>query len=265
MKDDARILIGCPIYQREWILDHWLSAIRNQDLPLKNIGFIFEGGPSDEETHSALYSWHENNPEVWVFSIATNTTNRHKEHHNGQRKWTPDRYNHMVDFRNNLLKKARSLNPDYYFSLDSDILLKQSDTLSRLIRVLEEEPFQAVAPLLFMSPANTQHPSYMSWRDEVGGKAFRRKYPLGTLFEADVIMAAKLMSRDVYHNVDYEWHYQGEDLGWSAAATRAGFKLGAASDIYVPHIMGPKFLSRYLKIGDRRFESISAKSIQVFS
>jgi hypothetical protein len=65
-------------------------------------------------------------------------------------------------------------------------------------------------------------------------------------------MAAKMMSKDVYQNVNYSLHHQGEDLGWSGNAAKLGYDLYSASYIYAPHIMHKTMLDKFLANGDDR-------------
>jgi hypothetical protein len=65
-------------------------------------------------------------------------------------------------------------------------------------------------------------------------------------------MAAKMMSKDVYSNVNYSLHSQGEDLGWSGNAAKLGYNLYSASYIYAPHIMHKAMLDSFLVNGDDR-------------
>jgi hypothetical protein len=80
------------------------------------------------------------------------------------------------------------------------------------------------------------------------------EYKIGETFKSDIIMAAVMMNPDVYSNVRYIWHPQGEDLGWSGECTRAGYDLYCVSDLYVPHIMHKWMLDDYMTIGDQRKE-----------
>jgi hypothetical protein len=93
----------------------------------------------------------------------------------------------------------------------------------------------------------------MTWKNKVGELAYREgSYPIGSFFKSDIIMAAKMMSKDVYNNVDYQFHKQGEDLGWAKNATEKGFKLYSASYIYAPHLMSKDMYQHYLTNGDNR-------------
>jgi hypothetical protein len=101
----------------------------------------------------------------------------------------------------------------------------------------------------------------MKWNENAGGKAHRDdNFPLGTYFKADVIMAAKMMSREVYQNINYRMHTQGEDLGFSADCAEKGFNLYCASYIYSPHIMSRAMLKEIIQKGDPREEE-SLKSL----
>jgi len=247
----TRVLIGAPVYDRAWILNDWFAAIEQQDFPLDQIGFIFEAAPNDEETVNCLMEWHSRHPEVQCFDVEINTVTKHEAHPEGKRKWTRDRYHDMVAFRNNLLDRAINHDFERYFSLDTDILLEDPKTISELASFTQAPV--AASPLMFMTPAGRRYPSVMSWVGRPGVRAKRLPdYPLGTTFEADVIMAAKMMSHDVYHNVRYTWHPQGEDLGWSANCHKQGFKLYSLSGIYAPHIMSRAMLKQYHQEGDKR-------------
>ena len=248
-----RLIIACPVYRRDWILDHWFDCIEKQTFPLKDVGFIFELGADDHLTHQKLFDWHARHPEVQIFDAEVNSSEKHHHHPEGSRSWSFEKYGMMVNFRNNLLSKVRCHQPEKYFSLDSDILLDNPKTIQTLFDLCDREDIDAVAPLMYMTPKGTEFPSVMTWTP---GKSRARRqiseYPIGKLFQADIIMAAKMMSKSVYENVDYKFHRQGEDLGWSFNCWEQGYRLWSESSIYAPHIMSQKMLTDYLNHGDNR-------------
>lgn len=248
----VKILIGLPIYKREWALPEWFRCIEQQTIPLHDLGFIFELGPDDESTHELLWDWQARNPQVTIFDGLIREDVVHEAHPDHSRSWNRHKYWRMVDFRNSLLDRAIALQPERFFSLDSDILLENPKTLETLYSLTET--LDAVSPLTYMFPYNKDFPSVMTWVDGAGKTARRlpENYPIGTLFEADVIMAAVMMSKSVYETTRYQWHKQGEDLGWSYDATHKGYKLWCASDIYGAHIMHETDLADYLENGDNR-------------
>jgi hypothetical protein len=249
-----KLIIGCPIYKRDWIFPAWASCIENQSVDLSDIGFVFVGSKDDVSTISLIERWKSYHPEIKLFDFVIAEDVNHIAHEEGSRQWTISKYENMVNLRNILLNKVREYQPDYFLSLDSDILLTNPSTIELLIAHIKDGA-DAVSPLMFMTPIGTRFPSVMKWINEPGKKAMREDYvPLGTYFQSDVIMAAKMMSKEVYNNVNYKIHEQGEDLGWSANCAEKGYKLFSASYIYAPHIMGKAMFEDFKKNNDPRSE-----------
>lgn len=246
------LVIGCPIYQRDWIFPYWISCIENQNIDFSKIGFVFIVSPDDEKTIQMLIRYRNSRPDISEFFIEIKSDIPHFSHQEGSRTWSIAKYENMASMRNALLKKVRELNPKYFFSLDSDILLTNQNTIQLLIAHIQSGA-DAVSPLMFMTPIDRLYPSVMTWKDKPGDQAYRKEvYPLGEYFKSDVIMAAKMMSKNVYENVDYCLHPQGEDLGWSGNAAKLGYSLYSASYIYAPHIMHKDMLKYFLVKGDSR-------------
>ena len=258
-----KLLIGTPMYKRSWILPHWMRCLINQSVNFKDIGFVFEVSPDDKETIASLEAWKRFDKNIPYFEIKVREDIPHFEHENNSRQWNISKYVNMVSLRNSLLQTVRDIQPDYYFSLDSDILLTNPNTIELLIAHIKSGA-DAVNPLMFMTPIGTLYPSVMDWRQDDPSKAYRKeKYQLGTYFQSDVIMAAKMMSKDVYNNISYSVHQQGEDVGWSLACKQQNFKLYCASYIYAPHVMSEVFYQSFLQNGDDRYESLSDSSAKV--
>lgn len=255
------LIIGCPVYKRDWILPHWFACIQRQTYNLKNIGFVFELGADDKETFDFLVNWKKTHPQVSIFDIEIREDIAHHAHEEGTRRWSFSKYENMVSMRNSLLDKVKKIQPDFYYSLDSDILLTNPNTIEFLLSHITSGSTDAINTLMFMTPFGVEYPSVMSWHDSTYQKAHRNnQYPFGSLFQADVIMAGKMMSKDVYNNSRYKFHTQGEDLGWSADCAEKGFKLSCASYIYTPHIMGKEELKKFLSQGDNRYELVFNKN-----
>lgn len=249
-----KLIIGCPIYKRDWIFPSWAAAIERQTIDLSKVGFVFITSSNDEKTLHYINLWKNVHPEIPYFQIVPKDDVAHHEHAENSRQWTMSKYHNMISLRNKLLDEVRKIQPDYFFSLDSDILLQNQMTIELLVSHINDGA-DAVSPLMFMTPFGTSFPSVMTWIDKPGERAKRlQDYPIGTYFQSDIIMAAKMMSKDVYNNVNYIFHGQGEDLGWCADAHKKGFKkLYSASYIYAPHIMHPQMLNEYFSQGDKRY------------
>lgn len=243
------ILIGCPVYKRDWILPDWFAAIEKQNYPMEKIGFIFELGEDDEATEEVLYDWQQKHPEVKTFDGLIRADLKHNVHQDGQRHWNAVKYEVMVDLRNSLLERASCLDFDCYFSLDSDILIDDPDTLLFLSECTDY--YDVVSPLSYMTPYDTDYPSVMWWEDEPGFNAIRdsARVKPGDFFQADIVMAAKMMSKQVYRTTRYVWHRQGEDLGFARMLHKRNFRSYCAGNIYAFHAMHKHTLTDYKRIG----------------
>ena len=45
-----KLIIGCPIYKRDWILPEWIKCLISQSIDMNDVGLIFETSPDDFET-----------------------------------------------------------------------------------------------------------------------------------------------------------------------------------------------------------------------
>jgi len=229
-----------------------MEAIEKQNFPMENLGFVFELGPEDEATHEMLWNWNLAHPEFLMFDGQVRLDVRHMSHNEGQRQWTAEKYFTMVDLRNSLLNRATEASDtfDFYFSLDSDLLIEDPNTLSKLVEYASQGR-DVISPLSYMTPYGNNYPSVMSWVDYPGGRATRKidTYPIGEIFKADIVMAAVFMAKPVYTTVRYRHHKQGEDLGFAAELTRHNFSSYCASDIYCNHVMHKRNLAEYIKDG----------------
>lgn len=207
------IVIGGPIANRGWIIERWYQYV---EIACDNAGVkpvYLHVVPAGDPTMPMLAP----DAIVWTTDEPVRPD---------KRIWNHDRYRHMVDLRNQGLAIVRELEPRWFLSLDSDILL-HPDSLRLLIDALENPAlprsrFDAVGGRCYMT-GTAQFPSYGMLVSRTGG--IRRKDVPDGLFPVDVIMAIKLMSPKAYA-VDYQFHPHGEDIGWSNAARAVGCRLG---------------------------------------
>lgn len=219
-----RMVIGAPAQSREWIVKDWMDhAVAAAHQAGCDPEFLLVVNREDPTCHVSFE--HAKKRGYSIDYIFTEEPARPDT-----RVWNPDRYHHMVNLRNTLLEGVREKNPDYFLSLDTDILIHP---LSLFHLVASIKGYDAIGGKLYMSRGK-DHPSFAFITENYGLK----RYESTETFEVDVIMAMKLMTHSAY-NVDYEWSKQGEDIGWSLAATEIGLKLGWCGTIANKHIMSP--------------------------
>lgn len=225
------LLVGCPVYKRDWILPHWLI---NVEAAAKRMGlvpsYVFVGDPNDKgvidviETCKELYCENRTVRFVWYAE---------SEDRDDRRVWNALRYHHMVELRNTLLRMVRSMAPTHFLSLDSDILLHPQSLLDMFESI---DRFDAVGGKAYLSTGRV----CPTWANVSPLGGLIRKDAEG-VFPVQAIMAIKLMTPKAY-NVDYRFHEQGEDIGWALACREAGVRLGWDGRTTNKHVMHPEKL-----------------------
>lgn len=225
-----KLAIGCPIRDRSWIIDPWFFYL---DQALKELG--------GELDVSFFFVAAKNEPSLlsYLGRDDINIINSEEEVSSYERRWDLSAYSKMTDLRNNLLKAVRKFNPDYFLSLDSDILLHPL-ALVNMFELMDKFNPIAVGGKCYMQPVGRSAPSYGVWNDHHFNR-FHRPDSDGFM-SVDILMAIKLMSRSGY-NTDYTPHELGEDCGWSIAAKQLG-KLYWDGRVTSKHVMSQEWLNR---------------------
>lgn len=231
----TRVIVGCPVKNREWILprwkDHVVASFEHAGLTPE---FAFVVGTSRDNTGTLVPSYIRDYTGTFV-TIDDPEVPVHRD-------WSEKRYEHMAELRNLLLTLVREQQPDYFLSVDSDILLHPLAVHNLLQSISEDhlnrrtgtvEHWDAVGGKTYLNPRN-RIPTYAFLRPRIG---LHRPDSDG-VFPVEVIMAIKLMSPTAY-NVQYEFSHHGEDIGWSLACNRAGLKLGWDGRVTSKHVMHP--------------------------
>lgn len=201
------LLIGCPTANRGWIIRAWLNHLHAAILELKDefeIGLILV---ADEHDESVPVTEDFCRAMGYRFRLVAVEEDREVD----KRDWSRDRLNRMVYLRNVLLENVRRIGPDYFLSLDSDILLHR-DALACLVESISTHDATAVGGKTYMTRIGRGAPSCAKFRR---GKEGLVRPDGDGVFKIDVIMAIKLMSPAAY-SVNYRFHTHGEDIGWSA-------------------------------------------------
>lgn len=230
-------LIGTVTAARGWCIEHWW---RFAEISARQAGldpqFVLLAGHQDPTPDVLLDAGATN---LWVVRI--DDTRDHDAH-----DWADTgRYERMVELRNQLLHVVRDLAPPMFLSLDSDILL-HPEAFGRMTGMLDR--FDAAGSACFLSGQRAQPPP--NWRPACkapnyallsSDERLNRNWQPGLEHPVDVLMAIKLMQPAAYQ-VDYGYHRQGEDIGWSKNATGAGLNLGWTSKVVSKHLMSPWML-----------------------
>jgi hypothetical protein len=220
-----RLVIGCPVAERGWILPHWFDAIYAQDI---DVEIICVFSPSVDNTEAILK---EENVTIIYDERPPRPINEIDHHGWGG----PDKYEYMASMRNALIDAALDREVDYFFSLDSDILLNMPGTLKTLLDFAATHS-GVVAPAVNMGMHDTAW-NTMNWIDPYHPNTAIRSVkhnPKGG--QVDVVMAAMLLDKK---GLEARWcsHYQGEDIGFSLDAYQKQIPLWWLPNVLCQHVM----------------------------
>ncbi len=229
-----KILVGCPVLRREWIISYWFDYVEAAVPDGVEVEYVFVVDPRDPTKTVIDRRVNGLQRQVHYVDVVDRVKEPGPEHGWAQ----PGALEKMVTLRNYLLGEVRQVQPDLFLSVDSDILLHPQQ-ISNLVEVLEtdERKFDAVGGKVYLSPGK-DNPSWAYYNAERG----LRRLDIGYVGPVDVIMALKLMTPQAYA-VDYEYEKNGEDIGWSLACKDKGLKLGFDGRIASKHVMAKKGLN----------------------
>lgn len=232
-KAKVDILIGCPIQKREWIIDKWfwhvMAACKIAGL---RPGFIFVLDTQEEPLNTMIMNQAKlHNATLILCDIP-------EEPREDKRTWNSIRYHRMAYLRNLLLEGVRDFGPDFFLSLDSDILLHEQ-TIKSLVENIGD--YDAIGGKAYMTHTGTNFPSFGLINNL--NKMIRR-YDVDGVIKVDVIMAIKLMKPSAY-SISYSYDPQGEDIGFSRNCVEAGLKLAWDGTYGNKHVMRKQDLESF--------------------
>lgn len=223
------IIVGGPISNRDWILEPWYDhAEAAAERAGVEIRFLHVGDPNTDPITWSIIEHRQ--PDALV----VHTTEPHRR---DRRDWPWERFNLMAELRNKGLEVVRAERPDFYLSLDTDILI-HPDGLKLMLEAIEG--WDAVGGKCFMTYPSPHEISWGVFKNDGGIR--RGEAPPGALFKVDVIMGIKLMSPAAYA-VDYKFDTHGEDLGWARNCREAGLKFRWDGRVGSKHCFTPDMLT----------------------
>ena len=235
------IVFGCPVANRAWILNDWLDAIELQVAGDEEHRWrpVCVYTPSEDDTEAILRERHVVLLDGGGWSRPVNETVDHR--------WPIEHFEHMARWRNQLLDYCIEVEAEWFFSVDSDIILPPGATKTLLgeLQLALKQGFGAIAPLVNMATHLDAGSVAWNWMDWVDGRGVSAQaYRSGRVmpehpFRVDVIMAAMLIHRTVF-KVKWHEHEQGEDIGWSYNAAQQGVRLAVDPTVVCNHIMRPR-------------------------
>ena len=222
------IMIGAPVRNRGWILPKYLKHIYNIDYPKDKIQLCFILNDSTDRSGEILddFLW-KHGKEYAGMTIAIERLGQVEDKRTSEVRQKI--YHSLADLRNLLLESAVEKKVDYLLSVDSDILVPPK-ILSDLLANKK--------PIVSAQIWNDRTKNYPNIMIKQGDQIVHYlNFPKNSLFPCDVTGAVYLIRKDVLSSVRYEYHRQGEDVGFCLNAKEKGFSIWADSRIKCEHVM----------------------------
>lgn len=241
------LLVGCPIANRAWALPEWFRCLDAQSRRPDGLVFVHSGYAGDDPS-----SYRED--PTWLACEAGAEMLGVPIHlHHDPGFWHPrhdnQRFHTLARLRNVMLDLADGLDADQFLSLDSDIMLRNPDTIQTLLGLIDEG-WATASPVTWLHPAGKgswavnaglwNHASgpVPSWvRPDPEG------LPWGANIRIDIPMAAMLMNRKVIEKVRYRWHEGGEDIGFAHALREQDCTNVWATSLEAEHIWSERHMA----------------------
>lgn len=227
---EGRVLIGCPVRNRGWVLPRYLRCLRDLDYPQELIQYAFVVNNSSDDTLRILqeFAGQVTSPVI----IAIKDMDHPKSSERGA-------YNirNLVTLRNILLSLFLASGCSHLFSVDSDILVSP-ESLPRLMCLN--------LPVVSFLVRNDLHLGdygyYNICRLENGHYRPLTNFPRDYVIPVDCTGAGYLIQRWVIEDkgVRYHLHLQGEDAGFCDDARSKGIGLWCHTGIECRHLMKPE-------------------------
>lgn len=262
---DKKILIACPISNREWVLDYYLNNIYKIEYPKNLISLYFIVNNSSDRSSDILkefkskYKSEYNNIKIDI----CNSKKNFKDDRSAKTR-NEFTYNWLSELRNKITRECVKRDHDYLFSCDSDILVP-----SNILKKLLSHKKDFVASLIYNGylytpkgaeedydpiknaykfPNILRGSAYSGYKHLVNSNV---KNPNlvdyeNSLTEVDFSGAVFLASKEICGAGKYCWHQQGEDEPFCRSSKMKGFKLYCDLSCYSQHMMNDNILKMYL-------------------
>lgn len=229
----ARVMVGCPVRNRAWVLPTYLAALTQMDHPAEAIEFCFIINDCQDETPGILRDFARSCP---------GPVRLVEEKHSRPGGYKRGYYSlsRLADLRNRLLGEFLNSSCTHLFSVDSDIILP-----AFALRQLLADNCPVVSALV-CNGHELDDPSLFNVlnQDDKGNYRHIREIPAGVLFPVDCTGAACLIAREVIekYGVRYRSNKGAEDIGFCEEVRQRGLPIFCDSRIEGLHLMNERML-----------------------
>ena len=262
---DKKILISCPISDREWVLPQYLEKLYSIDYPKKLISFYFIINHSSDKSSDIIKEFKRKYKHEYghIKIEFYDSRNRFKDDR-GSKTRSELTYHWLSELRNKIINECVKRNYDYLFSCDSDILVP-SDIIKRLLSHKKDMVASLIYNGYLYTPPKAlstyepmdnayKYPNILKGNPYTGYKHivnYGVKNPNlinedECLQEVDFTGAVFLATRQVCEVGRYKWHSQGEDEPFCRSIKDKEYNIYCDLSCYSQHMMNEEILRKYL-------------------
>ncbi|WP_449600392.1 glycosyltransferase family 2 protein [Paenibacillus sp. Marseille-Q9583] len=259
-ENKIRVLIGSPIHQKPMVLKEFLNSLLRLNIADIELDFHLVDDNDDEESSRLLQEFKSMGDHIYLQSsglhdayIRNDTTHF----------WNTNLVWKVANFKNLMINRAQTLNYDYLFLIDSDLIL-HPDTLRHLIGtnkdIISEVFWTQWQPETMFQPQVWMHDEYNQWELLPGEKLqpeeinrrfheFIAKMRIPGIYEVGGLGACTLISQHaiksgVSYNQIRNISYWGEDRHFCIRAAALGIPLFVDTHYPALHLYRDSDLSK---------------------
>ncbi|WP_339268266.1 glycosyltransferase [Paenibacillus sp. FSL R5-0470] len=259
-ENKVRVLIGSPIHQKPMVLKEFLNSLLRLNIADIELDFHLVDDNDDEESRRLLQEFQSMGDHIYLQSsgfhdayIRNDTTHF----------WNTNLVWKVANFKNLMINRAQTLNYDYLFLIDSDLIL-HPDTLRHLIGtnkdIISEVFWTQWQPETMFQPQVWMHDEYNQWELLPGEKLqpeeinrrfheFIAKMRIPGIYEVGGLGACTLISQHaiktgVSYNQIRNISYWGEDRHFCIRAAALGIPLFVDTHYPALHLYRDSDLSK---------------------
>ncbi|XP_077275224.1 glycosyltransferase 25 family member isoform X2 [Temnothorax americanus] len=142
---EPTVLIGVLVRNKAHTLPYFLSLLERQDYPKKRISLWIRSDNNVDNSIKILNKWISTRREMYhSLNVDLNASSTGFEDEKSIANWSPRRFAHVIDLREQALDYAREIWTDFIWMLDADCFLTNPSTIRNLVH----KGHTVVAPLL---------------------------------------------------------------------------------------------------------------------
>jgi len=237
-----KVLVGCPIFERAWVLPRWFDAleVQKKDVDLSLAFCVTQGKDATEDLIAKA---------AGRFPIDAVKFIGGPEDHS--RDWTDaDKVGVIAAKRNKILEMVKASKADYFLMLDSDVIVPPGG-IAALIDTIKFEHFDAVCPRVWVWNAFFVAATYEKGRVKFLPRRSFGMHPVDVVTSSACLMVKKLADDNAVRygvavrGTDFGWFPGHEVNGWNASeciywskqAKAATYRLGVNCSLTFEHKM----------------------------